>query len=243
MSNYKTFKNEQPEAGRLLEIAHANEHPGSEQTYFSMIHWEDGIPYWKNNGTVKPHDMWRYSGIGPKIDPKECHEQQTECNTQSTPLADLPKIEFSVEDGLLVGKNRETGWCVGIPVNEAYDALLDYSRLVAISSQTPVSNTVPVSNNLRPLPKDFANNAGIAASTPAPNNMSWSQEFETRDLHIKALENLIGRQVETINESDSIIKKHKESINSLHQLIATKNAELDSLRIKNMELTARLNQS
>ena len=71
---------------------------------------------------------------------------------------------------------------------------------------------------------------------------SWSQEFETQDLRIKALENLIGRQVETINESDSIIKKHKESINSLRQLIATKNAELDSLRIKNMELTARLNQ-
>jgi len=235
MSNYKTFKNERPQGGRIVEVQRGND------GFYATACYINGCPSWQRGDVsfneVNPNDEWRYA------DADDVSPEQQAVASNASMLADLPKIEFSVEDGLLVGKNRETGWCVGIPVNEAYDALLDYSRLVAISSQTPVSNTVPVSNNLRPLPKDFANNAGIAASTPAPNNMSWSQEFETRDLHIKALENLIGRQVETINESDSIIKKHKESINSLHQLIATKNAELDSLRIKNMELTARLNQS
>jgi len=194
--------------------------------------------------TVRQYNDGRTEALyNGKVMVKGSTEAMTLTCNEAQPPADTEKIKFRVEDGMLVGENTDAEWCVATPVNEAYDALLDYSRLVAISSQTPVSNTVPVSNNLRPLPKDFANNAGIAASTPAPNNMSWSQEFETRDLHIKALENLIGRQVETINESDSIIKKHKESINSLHQLIATKNAELDSLRIKNMELTARLNQS
>jgi len=237
MIEYKTFKVEQPEAGRLVEL-NRNDEPFAK---FTKYIWADGFPHWVGMGSARPNDKWRYSEVKEPVSPL-CSEQQAVASNASM-LADLPKVNFKVENGLLVGENTETNWCVGIPVNEAYDALLDYSRLVAISSQTPVSNTVPVSNNLRPLPKDFANNAGIAASTPAPNNMSWSQEFETRDLHIKALENLIGRQVETINESDSIIKKHKESINSLHQLIATKNAELDSLRIKNMELTARLNQS
>ena len=186
---------------------------------------------------------------------------------EAQPPADTEKITFKVENGLLVGENSDGGWCVGIPVNEAYDALLDYSRIVAISSQSPAYHSISVSNNLHPLPKDYADNIGIKVSTPAPSNMpwkSWSQEIEQRDFRIKVLEGEVAQQKQYINERDgyvkhlekciiaqvdqigkleSMLKSDERKYKHALEVFAIKDAKITKLQIELQGLNARLNSN
>ena len=270
MSNYRKFKDEQPEAGRLVELktmtktdlpyavgqpmaAYINNSVIESFVYTTLV-WENGVPKWSHkgfgSGPLLPTDEWRYSEVKEPNSPL-CNSEQQAVASNVSMLADLPKVNFKVENGLLVGENSDGGWCVGIPVNEAYDALLDYSRIVAISSQSPAYHSISVSNNLHPLPKDYADNIGIKVSTPAPSNMpwkSWGQELETRDLRIKELEErnkrqqeVIEVQVEELTNYRAALKAKEEEREAFLKVLATKDAKITDLMVQNATLKARLN--